>query len=160
MKTAIRLRHASIDDVDALAALYRDTIGHINIRDYDEQQVAAWAGRSRNTESLVRRIGEQYFLVAHSGSKLTGFASITTDGTYLDFLYVHHEHQGEGIAGALYDTLEAYARSLRSAAIESDVSITARPFFEYKGFMALCRQEVVLDGVLLHNFRMRKELTY
>lgn len=43
--------------------------------------------------------------------------------------------------------------------IEADVSITAKQFFERKGFEVVQQQTVVRQGVELTNFKMKKSLT-
>jgi len=154
----ILIRRAVEADVDALAALYRDTILTINSRHYNPEQVAAWAHTASRTDSLMRRMHTQYFLVAEIDGRIAGFGSITTDGSYLDFLYVHKDFQRMGIARTLYIALEDYARRRPAFFIHAEVSITARPFFESQGFLVLKEQQEHIDGVALTNFRMRKTL--
>jgi putative acetyltransferase len=151
------IRRATTNDADLLAALYRNTITTINRHDYNEEQVAAWAGRSSRTESLLQRIRDQYFLVAETNSVISGFASITQTG-YLDMLFVHKDYQRQGIASLLYDALEIFAASSHAREITAEVSITARPFFEKKGLVVYEGQQVDIDGVLLTNFKMRKKM--
>ena len=152
------IRRATAADAPALAELYRGTIHAVNSRDYNAEQVAVWAGRSQRLDSLLKRIEEQYFLVAEEDGLLTGFGSITATG-FLDMLFVHKDHQGQGIANALVDMLESYAVRNDALLLSADVSITARPFFEKKGFEVVQEQQVEVDGVLLTNFKMRKDLS-
>ncbi|RYD92887.1 MAG: GNAT family N-acetyltransferase [Sphingobacteriales bacterium] len=156
--SAVRyIRRATEADVAALGELYRGTIEGVNSRDYNEAQVSVWAERSRRTESLLKRIEEQYFLVAEEDAMLTGFGSITATG-FLDMLFVHRDHQGKGIANALVDMLESYAVRHDAPMLTADVSVTARPFFEKKGFEVLREQQVEIDAVSLTNFKMQKSL--
>ncbi|TCZ74444.1 GNAT family N-acetyltransferase [Flaviaesturariibacter aridisoli] len=152
------IRRATAADATALGALYRDTITSVNSRDYSAEQVAVWAGRSQRTESLLQRIESQYFLVAEEDGQPTGFGSITAGG-FLDMLFVHKDHQGKGIANALVDMLESYAVRHDALLLTAEVSITARPFFEKKGFEIVQEQQVAIDGVPLTNFKMRKFLS-
>ncbi|RYZ18748.1 MAG: GNAT family N-acetyltransferase [Chitinophagaceae bacterium] len=158
MSTVHCIRRATAADAAALGALYRDTITHVNSRDYNAEQVAVWAGRAQRTESLLQRIEEQYFLVAEEDGQPTGFGSITAGG-FLDMLFVHKDHQGKGIANALVDMLESYAVRHDALLLTAEVSITARPFFEKKGFEVVQEQQVTIDGVRLTNFKMRKFLS-
>lgn len=75
----------------------------------------------------------QHFFVAENAAMLTGFASITPNG-YLDYLFVHKNHQQKGVASALLKELLQTAQNLQLAKIWAEVSITARPFFLHKGF--------------------------
>ena len=60
---------------------------------------------------------------------LVGFASLTDEGA-LDFLYVHKDFQGKGIATALLKQVERIARKKGMAMLRTEASITARGFFE------------------------------
>ena len=81
------------------------------------------------------------------GGVIVGIADLGPDG-YLDRLYVHRDWQGRGVASALCDALPA-ARTTHA-------SITARPFFERRGWRVVREQQVERRGVLLTNFVMER----
>ena len=83
---------------------------------------------------------------------IVGFGDMASDG-YLDRLYVHADHQGQGIATALCDRLEQAVQG----PITTHASITARPFFEKRGYAVIKEQTVERQGVALTNFVMIKE---
>jgi putative acetyltransferase len=151
------IRQATPTDYDAIAGLFTATILHVNIRDYSEEQVKVWSGRGADKPRWLARIKSQYFLLAEEGSALLGMGSITPGG-YLDILFVSHLHQGKGVARQLMQKLEAYAREQGVKKIRSDVSITARPFFERTGFVMIRPQRVQIAEVTFDNFVMEKEV--
>lgn len=71
---------------------------------------------------------------------------------YLDRLYVHKDYQHHGIASSICDRLEEKA----PAVITTHASITAKPFFEKRGYVVLKKQQVERQGILLTNFVMKK----
>ncbi|GAA4327352.1 GNAT family N-acetyltransferase [Flaviaesturariibacter amylovorans] len=152
--SAITLRPAAAADAPELEALFRDTILTVNRADYNAAQVQAWAGRAARPDVFQQRIEEQHFLVGERHGAIAGFASVTLDGTHIDLLYVHRNHQRCGVAAALIAALLVYARSQGAATVTSDVSITARPFFEKQGFRVLQEQTVAVSGVTLTNYKM------
>lgn len=91
-------------------------------------------------------------LVAEEGGALIGFGDITAGG-YLDRLYVHHLHQRQGVASALCGRLEETVEG----SVTTHASITARPFFEKRGYRVVKEQQVERHGVLLTNFVMEKQ---
>jgi putative acetyltransferase len=153
----LTLRPATATDLAALTALFYNTITTVNAADYDEAQVAAWRAGASNREGWLRRIAEQQFRVAERGETVVGFGSLSNDG-YLDLLYVHRDMQRQGIARRLLEELEHVARTRGLSEITSDVSLTARPFFERYGFVVVREQQVVLRGIELTNFKMTKTL--
>jgi len=129
----MKIRKATLDDTDQIRQLFYDTINNINIIDYDSEQIKLWSSGHLKIDKWKKNITEQYFIVSESDGIITGFASITEKG-YLDFMYVHKDHQGKGIATKLLAELEKFAGSLELKEIWAQVSITARPFFRSKGF--------------------------
>ncbi len=86
-----------------------------------------------------------------------GFSDLEADG-HLDMMFVDPRFQGRGVATALLERVEAEARSLSLSRIFTEASITARPFFERRGFRLIAPQTVELRGQRLVNFRMEKGL--
>lgn len=133
VKEIIKIRKANTDDINQIRQLFYDTITTINKKDYDEKQILAWILGAQNTEAWWKKIHEQHFFVAERDNVIVGFCSITEIG-YIDYLYVHKDFQGQGIATALLKAAEQVADEFKLSEIWAEVSITARPFFKSKGF--------------------------
>ena len=82
---------------------------------------------------------------------IAGFGDIDETG-YLDRLYVHKDYQRRGVAAALCDAMERTV----PGKIVTHASITARPFFEGRGYTVVRAQQVERQGVLLTNYVMEK----
>ena len=130
----MKIRRANANDVLEIAKLFHDTITNVNIKDYNEKQINIWASGHLNTDRWIKSISEQYFIVCEECNDITGFASITEKG-YLDFMYVHKDHQGKGIATIMLGELEKFADENNVKEIWAHVSITARPFFKKRGYV-------------------------
>jgi putative acetyltransferase len=149
----MNIRLATIRDIEQLVQLFRDTILTINRKDYNETQVNAWADSSKNTDRLKTKLDEQYFIIAENDSVITGFSSLTPAG-YLDFMYVHKDHQHKGIATQLLNEIIKQALKWELPEITTDASITAKPFFEKCGFKVTAEQKVYIIDVMLVNYKM------
>ena len=148
----MEIRPYRAEDLEDVLSLFQDTVRTINRRDYTPEQVEAWAGRPAQAAwgaSLLSHAA----LVAEGVEGLLGFADLDVDAAYLDRLYVHRDHQGEGIASALCGRLEAL---VPGCTITVHASVTARPFFEGRGYRVVRRQQVERRGVLLTNFLMER----
>jgi putative acetyltransferase len=66
---------------------------------------------------------------------------------------------GQGIASRLYEGIEAAAREQGIGRIYTEASELARRFFERKDFTVTERQDPILRGVSIHNYRMAKTLS-
>lgn len=153
------IRRATATDLENILQLFRKTIQTINSQDYSPEQIKVWGDGALKKDRWLKKIEEQYFLIAELSDAIAGFASITTNG-YLDFMYVSQDHQRKGVAKGLYTQLENFTQENGVAYITADVSITARPFFERQNFIVVQQQEVIIDGVFLTNFKMKKLLSH
>ena len=66
------------------------------------------------------------------------------------WLFVHFGYQRKGIATAICNQLESAVQGN----IVTHASITARPFFETRGYKVIKEQQVERQGILLTNFIM------
>jgi len=153
----INIRKATLDDVDSIREMYRDIIFSINSKDYNIDQLTVWASFSENRNAWTKRILEQHFLVAVVEAELAGFSSISDDG-YIDFMFTHKDHQGEGIASEMLLKLEDLVSGKQVNKIWAVVSITARPFFLKKGFRITERFTKEVKGVKFDDCIMTKYL--
>lgn len=101
---------------------------------------------------------------------IIGFGDMDDTG-YLDRLYVHKDYHGRGVATAICDRLEedfclSRGRLLQNSAVQkrkndtftTHASITARPFFEKRGYTVVKAQQVVRKGISIRNYIMRKHI--
>lgn len=150
-------RQAIISDLEEMQKLYVETIQSVCKNDYNTAQIEAWISGVKNTERWVEVIEKQFVLLAIIENKIAGFGTLK-DGNYIDFFYIHKDFQRQGIADKILNELEIEARKHHSKTITSDVSITAKPFFEKKGFVAKAEQKNVRLNVELINYKMEKQL--
>lgn len=141
------LRPYRSEDCPALAALFYDTVHTVNARDYTPEQLDAWADGQVDLAAWDASFLAHTTLVAEAEGIIVGFADLADDG-YLDRLYVHKDWQGRGVATALCDALPG--------ARVTHASLTARPFFEQRGWQVVKEQQVERRGVLLTNFVMKR----
>jgi putative acetyltransferase len=153
----IILRQASLNDLPEMKELYRETIMEVCATDYDMEQCIIWASSSEKTARWNDLINEQYVLLAVKNEVIVGFGSLL-NGNYLDFMYVHKDYQRQRIADTLLTALEAEAIRQKAQAITSDISKTARPFFEKKGYVVLAVQQNQRGDLVLINYKMEKNI--
>ncbi len=146
------LRPYRSSDLREIAELFYTTVHTVNAGDYAPEQLDAWADGSPDLAEWDRTLSEHTALVAAEDGKILGFGDISRTG-YLDRLYVHRDFQRRGIASALCAALEEAVEAER---IVTHASITARPFFEGRGYRTVRERRVVRHGVAMTNFRMEK----
>ena len=148
------LRDYHSGDCPALIRLFRETVHAVCAGDYTPEQLDAWAPEDVPQPAWNRSFLAHRTLVAVEGEEIVGFADLDPATGYLDRLYVHRDHQRQGVAAALCDALEPLA----PGRVFTHASRTARPFFERRGYRVVRARQVERRGITLDNYTMEKLL--
>ena len=150
----MKIRPYQQSDCKELAELFYNTVHTINARDYTQEQLNVWATGRIYLKEWDKSLLEHHTVVAVENNEIVGFGDIDSTG-YLDRLFVHKNHQRKGVASAICSELE---RSVSERKVITHSSITARVFFENRGYRVIQQQEVMKDGVALINFVMELKI--
>lgn len=148
----LTIREYRSTDCKEIAELFYNTVHTINAADYSKEQLDVWATGTVDLEQWDQSLQEHFTVVALDGETIIGFGDIDRTG-YLDRLYVHMDFQGMGIATSICDRLEQGS----PGTITTHAFITARPFFEKRGYRVVKSQQVERQGILLANYVMEKK---
>jgi putative acetyltransferase len=151
------IRDYKAGDAPEIVRLFFETVRSVNRADYSDEQLNAWAPGLPELEEWHARMAGRRTLVAEESGEVVGFAELENDGR-LDMLYVRRDTVGRGVGRLLYEAVEREARAQGLGWLFTEASITARPFFERRGFRVVREQMVSRRGVSLTNFVMRKDL--
>lgn len=156
MKVRIKmnLRRYTPQDCPQLATLFYNTVHTVNAGDYSQEQLNVWATGTVDSEKWNESFLAHYTIIAVEDDIIVGFGDMDETG-YLDRLYVHKDYQRKGIATAICDELETV---VAAAKFITHASITARPFFEKRGYRVIKEQQVERQGIFLTNYVMETAL--
>jgi len=146
------LRRYEPADCLELTELFYQTVHTVNAKDYTQEQLDAWADGRADTAAWNQSLLAHISYVAAEDTGIVGFGDITPEG-YFDRLFVHKEFQHRGVASALCDKLEG---SVSAQKLVVHASITAKPFFERRGYQVVKRQQVLRKGLFLTNYVMER----
>lgn len=146
------IRKYQPSDCKELTELFYNTVHTVNAKDYTKEQLDVWATGKVDFEKWNESLQEHFSVVAVDDETIAGFGDIDKTG-YLDRLYVHADHQRKGIATAICNQLEQAVQGN----ITTHASITAKPFFEKRGYKIVKEQQVERQGIFLTNYVMIKE---
>ena len=145
------VREYQISDCKETTELFYNTVHTVNAKDYTKEQLDVWATGQVDLEKWNQSLQEHYSIVVIENEVIVGFGDIDKTG-YLDHLFVHADYQGKGIATAICNQLEQTVQG----DITTHASITAKPFFEKRGYKIVKEQQVERQGIFLTNFCMKK----
>jgi putative acetyltransferase len=150
------LRPYLATDLPLLTEIRFAAIEELTVDDYDEAQRRAWAAAD-DDEAFAQTLEKGLTLIALIGGGPVGFISLQ-EGGLIDQLYVHPAVARTGVASALVDAIEKLAAARGTAALVTNASDTAKPLFDARGYQAVNRNTIEIDGVWLGNTRMTKTL--
>lgn len=157
---SINYRSYKQDDAAALVAIMQQAIFEIASDFYSPDQLAAWAGRLPDAETLNEKYNDgRFVLITVTPDEMPIAFGDLMRGGHIDYLYCHPKFAGQGIVSGLYDRLEAEARRQSNDTLTVDASESAKTLFRRKGFVIVRRNDLDLGGVAIHNYRMEKQIT-
>lgn len=146
------IREYQTSDCKEITELFYNTVHTVNANDYTKEQLSVWATRQVDLEKWNESLQEHFSVVVVDDEIIVGFGNIDNTG-YLDRLFVHTDYQGKGIATAICNQLEQAVKG----DITTHASITAKPFFEKRGYKIVKEQQIERQGIFLTNYVMIKE---
>lgn len=149
----MEIRKYRQSDCREVTELFYNTVHTVNAKDYTKEELDVWATGREDLKKWNQILQDHFTVVAVDRKIITGFGDIDRTG-YLDHLFVHAGYQGKGIATAICDQLENAVQGT----IVTHASVTARPFFEGRGYEVIKEQRVERQGIFLTNFVMLKNL--
>ena len=140
-----------------IGRIYHDSVHQLTCADYTEEQRNAWAtpieGDDAWAEKWRRRCDRKQPWVAVVDGDVVGFIEFDADG-HIDCTYVSPDHAGKGHMSAIMERIFQEARRSNLIRLYSEVSITARPFFERHGFRVVRDNPHEVRGVPILNYIM------
>ena len=156
----MNIRSATPDDFEAITAVARDT-WHDTYDELAPETIDRTVDNWYTDDSMPLEAPGTVVLVAerddadsqtHSGDgELVGFTHAVAQGDKADILrmYVHPDHQGEGVGSKLHERLIAELETYdvdRIRSIDFAFNATSRAFYEGLGFVQTDEGEVEIDG--------------
>jgi putative acetyltransferase len=150
------IRLAQDKDFASIARLHRETIRHVNSKDYPEDIILVWSGRTkasryRNSASKVKR------WVAVENEKVIGFCDHNFK-CELDGLYIHKDFQGKGIGKKLLKKAEDSMKKIGCKIIKIISTITAKTFYQKNGYKVIKKSSHQIEDKKADVFIMSKTI--
>jgi putative acetyltransferase len=155
----VHIRPFRPGDEAKLAAIFHAAIHQIAARHYTAEQIDAWSPQVPDESRFLARgtDGRTLLVAVDVDDEPLAYGDVESDG-HIDHLFCRPDAAGTGITTGLYQALEEAARTRGIAMLFTEASEPARRFFARRGFQVVERNDFKIDGVPIHNFRMKKRL--
>ena len=145
-------------DGKELRSLQIDTIKSINSKDHSSAEINFWISpENMDLDHYLKNLERNLTYVALIDGVIAGFGDLNENGE-IKRLYTHKEYQKRGIASAILNRLEEEAKSRGFEEITLESTISAKLFYESKGFVFLNKKVEMVNDVEQVAFNMKKKL--
>jgi putative acetyltransferase len=151
----MKIQTYTADKAKEIADLFHQSVHAIDPSIYNIEQQEAWAPMPPDYSRWAERLSLKQPFVALVDNRVAGFIELDVDG-HIDCTYTHPEYQGQGIATALYQHLEAEAKKRKLDRLYVEASTIAKPFFERHRSSLIRANKVQRNGVTFINYTMEK----
>jgi len=149
----MKLRQYQDSDDGEVGKIFYETVYTVNAKDYTQKQLNAWIPQDTNYLELAKsRILQRDAIVAVDDKKIIGFGSINING-YLGWLFVQKDNIGKGVGTAICNELEGRCQN---NLILTDASISAKPFFEKRGYIVIKERKARQNSIMMQTYYMAK----
>lgn len=158
-RVEVTIRAYDPRDAADLADVFFRSVRQVALSDYTAAQVRSWAPEPRTAEWAHGEAsdGRLVLVAVNADDSPVAYIDLEPNG-HIDRVFCAPEAAGQGIASRLYDAVEGAAREQGIRSLFTEASELARRLFERKGFAVVERQDLVIRGVAIHNYRMSKSL--
>lgn len=153
----IQIRSYAETDAPALLELFFTTVHRINSRDYSQAQIAAWAPETLDRSLWSAHMNKLNPFIAEIDGIIVGYSDLQDSGL-IDHFFCHYQYQRRGVGSALMNHIFLLGKQRSITRLYSEVSLTARPFYERHGFSIVKQQSANIRGETLGNFLMEKKM--
>jgi len=154
----MKIRHFKTSDAKTIADLFHDSVHAISSDIYSQEQLAAWSPSPPDYNMWEARLERTRPFVATIDGVMVGFIELELDG-HIDCLYVHPNHQGQGVAKALFHYARNTAIENGCQTMSVEASKIAKSFFLKRGFEIQAENSVFRNHQALINYSMVASLS-
>jgi N-acetylglutamate synthase-like GNAT family acetyltransferase len=153
----MKIRRYQTGEEEAIWEIYFRATHETNSKDYHPDLLHRWAPEDKDMSEWRNRLAEMKPWIALIEDEIAGMAELEERG-FINYFYVLPEFQSRGIGSALLKKIESEATKMGLTSVFADVSLTAKSFFEQRGFVVTEARANVILGHPAPNYCMSKEL--
>lgn len=153
----LKIRAMKMSEFGIVAKLVYDSVHELCRGEYTPEQLDAWVPENLHMPAFRRSIFRCYAIVAVLNKEIVGFMSTERDG-YVNRLYTRPDMVKQGIASALLEQTEKWARSHGIKKLLLESSKSAEGFYMKNGFVKVGEIRSIKNDLEFVSAKMRKEL--
>ena len=152
-----KVRSMRMSEFNTVAQLVYDSVHTLCTKEYTKEQLDAWVPEDLYMPAFRRSIFRCYAIVAVCNKEIIGFMSTERDG-YINRLYTSPDWVKKGVATALLENTEEWAKVHKIKELVLEASKSAEGFYIKRGFVKTGEIRSIKNNLEFVSAKMRKEL--
>ncbi len=155
---SFEVRSMRIGEFNQVVKLIYDSVHTLCTNEYTKEELDAWVPYNMHMPTFKKSLCRCFAIVAVDEKKeIIGFMSTERDG-YINRLYTRPDWVKKGVAKALLNKTEEWARKKNLSKLTLEASKTAELFYQKCGFIKIGEIRSVKNNLLFISAEMKKEL--
>ncbi|MDY8134385.1 GNAT family N-acetyltransferase [Aquimarina sp. 2201CG5-10] len=132
-------------DLPLMQRLFYETVTTYGSKIFTKAEIKIYSRLATNTSYWHKKFNEDFIYNAKINGEIIGSFSMDKSGV-IEYIFVHQNYLGQGIASGLYKTIEEVARTYDIKTLTTQVNLLTRSFFEKNGFTIVKNATQVVGG--------------
>ncbi len=152
-----QISRATDHDLPLMQRLFYQTITSYGAKLFTKEEITIYSRLASDKVYWQQKFKKDFIYNAKLNGEIVGSFSMDTLGN-IEYIFVHQEYLGRGIASKLYQTIEKIARESNIGTLTTSVNELTRSFFERRGFEIVKNAIKVVGGAEVVSYSGVKHL--
>lgn len=140
-----QISRATDSDLPLMQRLFYQTVTIYGSKIFTKEEVKIFSRLALDKKHWIQKFTEDFVYNAKLNGEVVGSFSLSKDGV-IEYIFVHQNYQGRGIAKELYKTLENVSKEANIEVLTTRINMSTRDFFKKNGFEIIKSIEKVAGG--------------
>ncbi|WP_025741841.1 GNAT family N-acetyltransferase [Aquimarina pacifica] len=141
----LEISRATEMDLPLMQRLFYQTVTSYGSAIFTKSEIKFYSRLATNKVYWINKFKKDFIYNAKLNGEIVGSFSMDQKGT-IDYVFVHMNYHGQGIATNLYESLESVAKKANIPTLTTQINILTRAFFEKRGFKIIKNETKVVGG--------------
>lgn len=140
-----QISRATETDLALMQRLFYQTVTTYGSVLFTKEEIKIYSRLATNKSYWLKKFKKAFIYNAKLNGEIVGSFSMDASGN-IEYVFVHQNYQGKGIAKSLYATIEEVAKQENIDTLTTQINILTKGFFEKNGFDIIKNEVEVVGG--------------
>ncbi len=152
-----QISKATNNDLPLMQRLFYQTVTIYGSKIFTKEEVKIFSRLALDNDHWRKKFVSDFVYNAKLNGEIIGSFSLSKLGE-IEYVFVHQNYQGRGIAKKLYKTLEQVAQEAGITTLTTKINTNMKAFFNKNGFEIIKNVEKVVGGEEIVSYKGVKDI--